>query len=283
MNQGAKTLMMINSIYSSLSKAERKVADVVLSDKEFVVYSSITDMAEKAGTGETTVLRFCRKLKFRGYQEFKLTIARDLVSPSEHVHGTIGDGDDMVTIARKITSQNIRALDDALLLLQEEELRKAAEALIRSKKIHFFGVGSSGITAHDAKYRFMRLGFHVDSASDAHIIAMNSALTGPEDVVVGISASGSAKDLVDAVGLAKRNGAFVICLTQHAKSPITQFADAILLAAAKEKPLQGGAFSSKLAQLHVLDILSTIVAMNRKHHTFSAIEQTAKSVIAKLY
>ncbi|WP_067934098.1 MurR/RpiR family transcriptional regulator [Alicyclobacillus kakegawensis] len=280
---GQRSLTMIASVYPSLSKAEQKVADAVLGDAETTVYSSVTDLAEKAGVGETTVIRFCRKLGYRGFQEFKLAVAQDLVSPSQHVHGRIEDSDDVRTMAEKITAHNTQTLQDTHSLLQEVELEKASEALIRCRRVMFFGVGSSGITAADAKYRFMRLGFDAHCASDAHVIAMSASLATPEDVVVGITTSGSTKDLVDAVEIAKQNGAYVICITHHARSPVTQYADAILLGAAKETPLQGGAFSSKLAQIHVLDILSTVVAMRNRESAFRALNTTAKSVLDKLY
>ncbi|MFD0712267.1 MurR/RpiR family transcriptional regulator [Paenibacillus sp. GCM10027626] len=280
---GAKTLLWIESHYNSLTKTEKKVADLVLHNKEKVVYSSVTDLAEMAATGETTVLRFCRKLGFRGFQEFKLAVAQDLVSPNENVHGKIDENDKIEDIAQKMTSSNSQALKDTLSLLQRKELQKAVDALLSKKRIFFFGVASSGVTAMDAHYRFMRLGFQTFCASDSHVIAMNCALTGPEDVVFGISTSGSTKDLVDAIQLADANGATIVCLTNHARSPITQYADAVLLASSKETPLQGGAFASKLAQIHVLDILSTIVALRRKEETFQAIEKTTKSVVGKLY
>lgn len=279
----SKSLALLNSIYNSLSKAEQKVADAVLNDMESTVYSSVTDLAEKAVVGETTVIRFCRKLGFRGFQEFKLTLAQDLATPSQHVHGELLETDDIATMCQKITSYNMQALEATMSLLQEEELHKATEALIRGSRVFFFGVGSSGITASDAKYRFMRLGLNADSASDSHVIAMNCSLVGPSDVVVGISSSGSTKDLVDAIRIAKDNGAYIICLTNHARSPITSYADAILLASSKELPLQGGAFSSKMAQIHLLDILSTVIALRMKERALPAIEKTAKSVLDKLY
>ncbi|XEC97387.1 MurR/RpiR family transcriptional regulator [Paenibacillus tarimensis] len=279
----ASPLVMISSIYNALTKAEQKVADVVLASTEETVYASVTDLSEMADVGETSVIRFCRKLGFRGYQEFKLAVAQDLVGPADNVHGRIEETDDIGTISKKITSYNSKALTDTRDLLDELQLQRAADALIRGGKIYFFGVGSSGNTAGDAKYRFMRLGFNVDCATDSHIIAMNCALVSREDVVVGISTSGSTKDLVDAIRLAKGNEAFVICITNHARSPITHYADAILLASSRETPLQGGAFSSKLAQIHVLDILSTLVTLRKKDQTSGSIEKTAKSVVEKMY
>jgi DNA-binding MurR/RpiR family transcriptional regulator len=276
-------LVMIKSVYNSLTKAEQKVADFVLLDTQESVYSSVTDLAEKAGVGETSVIRFCRKLGYRGFQEFKLAVAQTLSNVDEHVHGKIEESDDLDVIAKKITTQNASALQDTINMLQISTLQKAVDAFINARKIYFFGVGASGFTASDAKYRFMRLGYNVDHAADAHIIAMTAALAREEDVVVAISSSGSTKDIVDSVKIAKENNAFVICITNHARSPITYYADVILLVAGKESPLQGGAFSTKIAQLHVIDILSTITSMRKKERSITAIEKTAKAVLNKMY
>jgi DNA-binding MurR/RpiR family transcriptional regulator len=277
------SLLMLQSIYSSLTKAEQKVADTVLKDPEAAVFYTVTDLAEKAEVGETSVIRLCRKLGFKGYQEFKLSIVQDLATPTEQVHGEIEETDDLQTIMKKITAQNTQALQNASSLINELHVQQAIEAIIRANKLYFFGVGSSGITAADAKYRFMRLGFNVEAAADAHIIAMNASLVKQGDVVVGISTSGSTKDLVDAIKIAKENHAYIICLTNHARSPITYYADTVLLATSRETPLQGGAFSSKLAQIHILDILSTAIAIRLKDQTYAALEKTAKSVLDKLY
>ncbi len=283
MGNEQNTLVLLNSYYQSFSKAEKKVADTVIGNPENAVYYSVTDLAQKANVGETSVIRFCRKLGFRGFQDFKLSLAQDLVTPSQQVYGQIDESDDIATICGKMTSHNTQILEDTRTLLSSDSLEKAAMAMVSARKLHFFGVGSSGFTASDAKYRFMRLGFHTECATDSHIIAMNCALTSPGDVVVGISSSGSTKDLVDAMRIAKKNGAFIICLTSHARSPITMYADVILLTAIRENPLQGGAFSSKIAQLHALDILTTIVAVKRKDFTFSALKTTAEAVLDKMY
>jgi DNA-binding MurR/RpiR family transcriptional regulator len=279
----ANALLVIRSIYESLSTAERKVADTVLEDPQATVYSSIMDLASTASVGETTIIRFCRKLGFRGFQEFKLAIAQDMVSPSQQVYGKIEEHDSIATILQKILAYNLQVLQDTNELLDHAQLTLATDALLRGRRLFFFGVGSSGKTAEDAQYRFMRLGFDAHFAADAHIIAMNCALAGHEDVVFAISSSGSTKDLVDAVRIARDRGAFVICLTNHARSPITSYADVVLAAAGREGPLQGGAFASKLGHIHVLDILSTLVSVRSQGQALASIEQTAKAVLDKLY
>ncbi|MBX5437626.1 MAG: hypothetical protein IRZ33_10485 [Alicyclobacillaceae bacterium] len=56
-----------------------------------------------------------------------------------------------------------------------------------------------------------------------------------------------------------------------------------LLAASKESPLKGGDFAAKIAQMHVLDILSTVGALRRTQQTFAALERTAQFQDRRLY
>jgi DNA-binding MurR/RpiR family transcriptional regulator len=276
-------MVLISSHYKSMTKSEQKVADYVMNHTEEVVYLTVTDLAEKVSVGETTVLRFCRKLNYKGYQDFKLAVAQSQVASTEKVAREIADTDSLDVVAAKITQQNTKTLTNTLELFQGEVLQRAIDLLSAARSISFFGIGSSGLTAQDAEHRFMRMGFNVSYSTDSHVMAMKAALVQEGDVVVGISTSGSTKDVVDTMRIAKENGAKVICITNHGRSPITKYADVILLAASKESPLQGGAFSSKIAQLHLLDILTKAIEMQRKESTFGSIKKTAEAVLDKMY
>jgi len=283
LNNSSNTLLMISSVYSSMTKAEKKVADAVQNNPEEAVLSTVTDLAETAGVGETSVIRFCRALGFRGYHEFKLSIAQDLVNVPNYLNGEIDESDNTMDIVRKVTMNNENILKNTLDLLDIEQMTRAVDAIIAADKIYIYGVGSSGITALDTHYRLMRLGMKVEAQRDAHIIAMSAAMVQKGDVVIGISTSGSTKDLVDPLKQAKENGARVICLTSHAKSPITNNADIVLLIPTREMPFQGGALSTKMAQIHLLDIMSTLITTLKKNETNESIRKTANAVADKLY
>ncbi|WP_307860391.1 MurR/RpiR family transcriptional regulator [Paenibacillus cisolokensis] len=274
---------MLESIYPSLTNSEQRVARTVLDDLEGALFYTITDLAEKANVGETTVIRLCRKLGFKGYQEFKLAVVQNISSPTKQIHDEIQEDDSLIQIAEKLGNINTQTIQNTTALLDEERLQRTIDELVNARKIYFFGVGSSGITVESAKYRFMRMGFNVEAATDAHIIAMNAAVAGKGDVVVGISVSGSTKDLVDAVRIAKQGGATIICLTHYARSPITQYADVVLLGSSRENPLQGGAFSSKMAQIHILDIICTALSIQHRDKVYNMLQKTARSVSDKLY
>ncbi|MFC5528107.1 MurR/RpiR family transcriptional regulator [Cohnella yongneupensis] len=279
----SNTLLMISSIYSSLTKAEKKVADVVRNNPEEAVLATVTDLSEQAGVGETSVIRFSRKLGFRGFHEFKLSVAQDLVDRPHSVSNTdIEDDDDLMTVARKVTIKHEMLLKNTLDLVNADNLQAAVNKILAANKIYVYGVGSSGITALDLHYRLMRIGMNVEAHRDAHIIAMSAALVKKGDLVFGISTSGSTRDLVDPIRQAKKNGADVICLTSHLRSPIAAHADTVLLMPSREMPMEGGALSTKYAQIHLLNILTTLLTMKRETAKDS-LEKTAISVADKLY
>ncbi|TYS63882.1 MurR/RpiR family transcriptional regulator [Bacillus infantis] len=275
--------VMITSIFQSLTKSEQKVAEVVRSHLKQAVYWSVSDLAEHAEVGETTVIRFCRKLGYRGYQDFKLAVAQNGTEAARQEFGEVEDTDSAYVLAQKVTAENSATLQNTLSLVDPDAMEESAREVIASNKVYLFGVGASGVMAQQAQYRFMRLGFNAESASDSHVIAMNCALAKKGDVVIGISTSGSTKDLVDAIDIAKRNGAFIICITNHMKSPITKYGDVALLTSGVEDPLHGGAFSSLISQMHVLDMLTRFIERQHKEHSLAALQKTAKAVSDKLY
>ncbi len=265
-----------------MTKTEQKLADVVLRDPEFFMFATVTDVAERAGVGETTVIRFCRKVGFRGFQEFKLAVAQHLADPGDPAGGSIESSDSIQTALEKIVSYNVQTLHDTARLLDSASVRKVAQAVLRARRVYLFGLGSSGITAHDLQYRLMRVGIPAHSESDGHVIAMLCSLAAKEDVIIGISASGSTKDLLDALSIARTNDAFVVCITNHARSPITHLVDVVLLTAARETPLQGGALGTKIAQMHVLDALTSAIALEDHARALLAMAKTAEAVVDKL-
>ncbi|MEK3904666.1 MULTISPECIES: MurR/RpiR family transcriptional regulator [unclassified Paenibacillus] len=271
----------INTYYPSMTKAEQKVARCVLEHPDNLIYLSVTELADFAGTGETTVMRFCRKIGFKGYQDFKLMLAQGLPKRQTLTDGEQGAGEG--DYADHLYSLMVGVLQSSLGMLDREQLQQAIEALDQARHIQFFGVGSSGITALDAKNRFLRIGRRVEASSDSHIQAMMAVTMGPGDVAFGISVSGSTLDTNDMLMKAKHNGAKVIAMTNYAKSPIASIADIVLLTAGKESPLEGGSVGAKVSQLFIIDLLCQGLEQLHGEETKRMKELTARAVIDRIY
>ena len=191
MNQRANTLLHIESIYPTLTPAERRVADEVVRNPHHVVHWSITELAKRAGVSDATVVKFCKRLGYKGFQEFKILLAQDVAVRPFLAQGEVEPGNDVRTIKEKIFQANITALQNTVQVLDDEALEAAVEALVKAREIHFYGLGPSGIAALDAEQKFSRIGRRASAVVDTHMQITRAVMLQPGDVVIGISASGT--------------------------------------------------------------------------------------------
>lgn len=283
MKNEISALNLLKSIYPSLSKKEKRVAEFILENAQKTIYLSITELSDVCKAGEATIIRLAQKLGYSGYQELKLALARDLVSPDLDLLEDVRPEDDLSTLVQKVRARNIKAINDTTNILDLESLSKAIDFIVNARKVEFYGVGASGFTALDAKYKFLRIGVLCDAFTDPHLQAMSAACLTHEDVAVGISHSGTTRDTIESLKVAKNTGAKTICITNFMRAPITEVADVVLLTSSPETPLTSGAIRSKIAQLHVIDLLFTGVAMKIAKKAGYYTEKTAKAVLNKLY
>ncbi|KWX86535.1 transcriptional regulator [Paenibacillus riograndensis] len=269
----------INTYYPSMTKSEQKVAKCVLEHPDNLIYLSVTELADFAGTGETTVMRFCRKIGFKGYQDFKLMLAQGLPKQQAPSGRDGGDADDATLLYESM----VNILQSSLGMLDREQLEEAINQIDAARHMQFFGVGSSAITALDAKNRFLRIGRRVEAIADSHIQSMMAVTMGEGDVAFGISVSGSTLDTNEMLMKAKQNGAKVIAMTNYAKSPIASIADIVLLTAGKESPLEGGSMGAKISQLFIIDLICKGLERRHADETKNMKELTARAVIDRIY
>lgn len=276
---------LIHSRYNTFTNTEKKVADYILQHMKEVIYMSITDLADACQVGESSVFRFCKTMDLKGYQEFKIVLAHTVSLDDEtpQLSSVITMQDSVKDLSSKVLSSNVQALTETYNLLNEQDVIEAVDVMIQAKRIQFFGVGSSSITALEAKNKFMRITNKTEFAGDSHLQIMSAALMEPGDVAIAISYSGSTKDTIAVAKLAKERGATVISITRFAKSPLRNFSDLTLLCGANEGPLQGGSLSAKLSQLYLLDLLYFEYFKQTNGTSVTNKELTANAVIEKMF
>lgn len=271
-----RILPMIKSLDYDFTKSEKKVAKYILENRGAVIYFTIIEFSEKVEVGEATIIRFCRKLRFKGFHDFKMALAQELSLNNQKnkiLDEELLSTDSPNILARKISNGCQSAVEETLKLMDYKVLDEVVKEIDKAKRIYFFGVAFSGIAAIEGKYKFMLLGYKVESYTDNHFMAMVAATLGKDDLVIGISNSGCALETIKGLKIAKSQGAKTVAITHQAKSPITKEANYTLLNGTKEGPLQGGALNTRLTQLFVLELLYTKLLMN---HEEKAIELKKK-------
>ena len=248
----------INREYYQLTSAEKKIADYMLLQRQECQYMSISEMAEVADVAEATVSRFCRRLGYKGYSAFKLAVAGSASGgqrPMSPLYGEIHSEDSVGDMCQKIYAADVDAITQTLALINPEAVTTAADLILSADRVLFMGLGGSMVLAREAAHLFSTALPYCYPVDDSHFQAIRCALLTSRDVVVYFSYSGSTKDLVDVMKIARDRGAKTILITRFPKSPGAASANVVLECGAREGPLQMGSVAARMGQLYLIDVL----------------------------
>ncbi len=279
----SSTLGKIREGKPTFRESEQKVAEYVLAHPREVVNLPITELAERIGVSEATIVRMCKQIGFRGFQELKINMALEIVNPLQALHEEIQEGDDAGTILKKVVQANVKALDTTANVLSIGELKRAIGALFEAKRIYFYGLGGSAPIAMDGAHKFTKTGKPVIAYNDPHMQAVAAVLLGPGDVVVGISHSGSNRDIIEALEVAKSQGATTIGITHYARSPIDRVLDIKLGVYSSETLYRIESASSRIAQLTIIDALFVGVCLCEPEKAINNIKVTREVIVPKRF
>ena len=142
MAKSGNVLNTISSLYQSLTKTEKKIADVIIQSPDVIVQYSLAELAERLNVGEATFVRFCRTLGFKGFSDFKLEFSIELATNREGRDDTVLDteimpDDDSLKIAHKLQATLNNVMDETINLLDFSQLENVVEAIQRANKVFF--------------------------------------------------------------------------------------------------------------------------------------------------
>jgi DNA-binding MurR/RpiR family transcriptional regulator len=279
------TPVAVRAKLPSLPPAERRVAELVLADPAGVATWTISELARRAETSETTVSRFCRALDFAGYPQLRLTLATEAgrlgVAPARDIGGDIGPADDLTDVVAKIAYADARAVEDTAAQLDIPTLEGVVDALVAARRVDIYGVGASAFVAADFQQKLHRIGRTAFAWNDPHSALTSAAVLRPDDVALGISHTGTTEDTVSALIEAGNRGATTVALTNFPGSPLARVADHVLTTAVRETTFRSGAMASRLAQLTVVDCMFVGVAQRTYAETMTALEATYEAVLGR--
>lgn len=247
----------IGSEYYTFTASEKKLADYILSAQNSISRMSISELASACAVADATVSRFCRRLGYKGYPDFKIAIANASVGRLEDnpLSGEITQEDDLDTISRKLLNASVTAMNQTREVLNLQAVAQAAAILRSSTSVYCMGQGGSMLIAAEAAHLFSTISSKFRPVSDSHMQAMAAVLMEPTDAVLFFSYSGSTLAMLDTLKSVRERGAKVILVTRFPNSPGAALADIVLQCGANENPLQSGSIPARIAQMYLVDIL----------------------------
>lgn len=247
----------IGSEYYSFTPAEKKLADYILSAQDCISRMSISELAGACSVADATVSRFCRRLGYKGYPDFKIAIANASIHRLEDnpLSGEITREDTLETISQKLLNASATAMVQTREVLDLNAVAQAAALLRNSTSVLCMGQGGSMLIASEAAHLFSTISGKFRPVSDSHMQAMAAAMVESTDTILFFSYSGSTLAMLDTLETARERGSKVILVTRFPNSPGAALADIVLQCGANENPLQSGSVPARIAQMYLIDIL----------------------------
>ena len=246
-------LYAIRTLYPKLSVKEREIADYILANTAQAVHPSIDQLADTIGISQSTLVRFVRKIGFKGYQRFRIALATETVNTASRIYeAPIDTSLDSIELVCTNVQNTLNLTRDSLDL---HTIGEATRLLSQAHRVLLFGLGGSQIIAQDALHKFVRLGLDCSMASDFHLQLMLASQADSDTTAIIFSHSGSTMDTLAIAEELKERNCPMIVVTTSATSSLARMATIRISVASSSTSYISEAFSSRIAQLVVIDVL----------------------------
>ena len=226
-------------------------------------FLSVTDLAEKAGVSEATVIRFCQR-SVLGFLEFKKAFLQDRLQtrtePSPYSKITAADEPDIILQkVFAILKIPCGALQNALTNPPSQKRWNGS----RMRTSWSFMPTAVPATLPKRRHSIPKAGLKVRSLHRP-LGARHGHRTRPEDVVVGISHTGETLSVVEAIKTGRKRGLRTIAVTNFPQSALAQSAEVVILTATNDPALFSDAGASRVSQIAALDAIGVAVSVRKR-------------------
>jgi DNA-binding MurR/RpiR family transcriptional regulator len=242
---------------TSLTTAERRVAEAILHSPQSVGFGTVADLADSAKVGAASVVRLAAKLGFDGYSDLQASIQDDLMRqlrPAvERIDETLGDGPRSAHAAVELA--NVRATIEAADPRSIEQLTARLADLSRPV-VMLSGEASAGVAAQFAD-QLQQLRDTVSIVSGSDVAVRRAIAVLPHDATaIVIDLRRYERWLLDAHASLRERGVWSAAFTDSILSPLAAQADVTFMVSAHSV----GPFDSHVGTLALLNLIGAEVA-----------------------
>ncbi len=259
-----------------LSMSERAVLDYLIENKAVLKDFYVEKIAEAAYASPASVVRMCKKLGYKGFKDFKIDFILSnakIEIPDEKEYNDVILSKN-TNYGESVIQNNIRILEETLKIHDPIALHKAAESIMKARRVFIFGKGSSYLVCKDLEMKLRRINKLAIAQEESHEQLVDASFLNSNDVIVFISNSGKTKEIVSAALLAREKKALIISVVKLGTTLLSDLSDIVLYTTSLEGEFRSAAMTSRMSQLCVIDALFTNCAYIDIDKSVKMIEET---------
>ncbi len=246
------------------SKGQKKIAAYLIEHFDKASYITAAKLGEAVGVSESTVVRFANEIGFDGYPKMQKAlqeVSRNMLTAVQRMEVASNsiDADDVLN---KVLHSDIEKIRKTLEEINKEDFDKAVDAIINAKHVYVIGTGSAAALANFLAFYLNHIFDNVKAVGSTSVsdVFENILSISENDVLIGLSFPRYSKRTLKAMKYASECKANVVAITDSAVSPISQFADHLLIARSD----MASFVDSLVAPLSLINALIVSLGLRRK-------------------
>lgn len=258
------SIYKIKEQLSELTDTEKRIGEYILNNKDAVVNFSSQKLADEVGASAAAVVRFSKRLGFKGFTHLKVEIAKDTSELEEvSVDQFINMEDSIEVLVKKAHFANARTLESTYRLIQPYILEAAIDVLANAERIYLIGAGASLLVAMDLRQKLSRINKTVVLFENYHDFLGSLSHITKDDVLIAYSYTGETREILYAVEVAKSHKTPIVAITQSSRNSLSKISDYVLMVPKEEMDLRIGSISSRFSMHAISDLLYMGVAKHQ--------------------
>lgn len=245
------TVSYIHAHIPALIPSEQRVARAFAERPAEMALLSVAEVAERADTSPSTVIRTCQSLGFKGFQHLRLLLMRDAESRSAEIGESTGPSAGWLPDYLRITGSQ---LQNAFGALDHAAFDEVVRRIVTAKRVIAVGNGASAPAAGIVALGLVSAGKGCEAPVDAVAQQLTAASLTAGDVCLALSSTGSNQVTLQAAQAAAGTDATVIGVAGYARSPLEETSTLTLVGGAPAAAW-GGVISGNLAQILLVNAL----------------------------
>lgn len=255
MQAPTSTAELIAAASSSLTPAERRIAEAVLAEPTLLAFGTVSDLADQVGTSRPTIVRFANTLGFKGYTQLqrhvRVDLSHQLARPSERIRH---DNETVLPVKTAINDAIVSVFD----ALDGNRINELAKPVIHAENVWILSGETSQAGAHalHSGLSMVRPGVRT---LEEHSFGTDLSDAGPRDTAVVFDFFRYRRQVATAAGVFADAGVTIVAITDSPLSPLVELADSWCeIAVPAVGPFDSSVPSVAIAELLVAQVAKSL-------------------------
>lgn len=212
----------VKSMYPKFTMAEKKIADYLVVNSGDVDGVTSHELAERLGVGQSTIIRFSKKMGYHMFGELIDDVQRTPAGDTSEVT----ESDSALEVLEKVGEQYRAVIDTVVKSNAGDGMERAAELVDRARTVVCYGYMNSHILADYLSEMLIELGKCSICSMDVVQTKRRIQQLDPErDTVIVVSKSGEKAEPCAIASFAAERGVPVIAIADATDNPLVRTAD----------------------------------------------------------